>query len=257
MSDPLAIPLILEAKRILPGHVVVGKLTTQVDFIRELLGGARVELQECTTVTDTSLLERLGDPRPFVYLLPNLRALNVADDVRRRIHVWAALPIRKRTAAIRALVRAAVDTLGLKDVPNEQIDVVGDRVVDQLGEEAPLSSMVWLACWLLTDTGPVPDKEKFWANPWDKPWGWCPAGVSMAHRLNALYKVLVAWTFARDNHRAATDAMGYSPAAYRWLQSERIAPSRVDAAIQVLSAWRSRPDAGYTAALQIGTIFAA
>ena len=256
MSDPLALPLALEAKRLSPGHVVMGKQVLQVSFLQEILGGTGVEVSEQAHVDDMTLLDRLGRPGSFIWIVPNAKALNVAEDVRRRINVWAMLPIRKRTAAIRALVRVAVEALGLKDVTPERIDAVGERVIDQLGEEAPPSSLIWAAAWHLTGAEDSPEKEKYWANPWDKPWSWCPKGVTMPHRLNTLYKLLVAWTFARDDNKSGAEGLGVSPAAYRWLQSERIAPARVDAAICVLSAWRLRQDDGYAVALRIGSIFA-
>jgi hypothetical protein len=43
MSEPLALPLVLESKRLSLGHVVMGKQTLQVDLLREILGGAWVE----------------------------------------------------------------------------------------------------------------------------------------------------------------------------------------------------------------------
>ena len=253
MSEPLAASLILEAKRDLHGHVVIGKDQVQIQFLVEVLGGPRdVEVRELEQVDDVLLLERLANPRPFLYVLASAKGFNIAEDVKRRIGVWSTPPIRKHTAALRALVRRGGEMAGAKDLPAEQLDRIGNLILDKAGDDLDPRALLWAAAWASTGSE-EPEEENAWKNPWDSPWSWRPKGIGMAHRLNALYRTLVAWAYARDGIKPGDFIK--SPSHYRWLQGEHLDPAKVTRAIQVLSKGRTRPDLAYETALAVGIIF--
>lgn len=252
--DLPAVPLVLDRKEPGQGHIVIGELESHVNFLVEALGGA--EILPRTSLTDLEALERLGRPGAFIIMLPQERSLTLAPDTRARLSVWAARPIKKRTAAIRVLCRQAVGILGLKDVEKERLDVLGDRVIEQVGEDTMPQAMIWAATWMLTDPeGITPSDTRAWKHPWEGAWGWVPSGVPLAARLHVLYRDLAGWVFARDDDRKGGERLGLSPSRFQWLKSVRLSDSKVNAALVVLSAWRSMPDDGYTTALKIGSIF--
>jgi hypothetical protein len=77
----------------------------------------------------------------------------------------------------------------------------------------------------------------------------------MAARLNVLYRDLCSWALAMAEDKNGLTRLGVSPSRVKWLAQVRMNTTKVDAALVVLSAWRSKPDDGYAAALQIGRIF--
>ena len=256
MSDHPAIPLVLERKKLTSINIVVGGgLSPQVCFLQDVLGGEAVYIEEIAKVGDTEILERLVVPRPQILVVPNQAAVVLADDTLHKISIWSTGPIRKRTAALRAITRKAMTILGITELPEDRLDLIGDLVITQCGEEAPPQAMLWEAIWALTDPAPAGPGEKFWKHPWEDPWKWMPPRVALPYRLNALYRDLGAWVFARDDNKKGAEMMGCSPSKFMYLKDIRIDTSKVDQALVALSAWRARPDNGYSTALQIGAIF--
>ena len=254
--DLPAVPLVLDRKDPGLGHVVVGDLEPHVGFLVEVLGAA--EVIPVAKLEDLQVLERLGRPGAFVYVLAHERNLAIAPDTRTRISVWSARPIKKRSAAVRTLCRKAVTILGLEEVEKERLDVLGDQVIDQTGDDAPPQAMIWAAIWLLTDPNGIQAADaKNWKHPWEHPWNWLPKGVPLAVRLHVLYRDLAGWVFARDDDRKGAERLGITPSKFQWLKQVRLSDTKVHKALLVLSAWRAMPDEGYTTALQISAIFEA
>lgn len=247
-----AVPLVLERKRQTTVDIVLGgeHYPSHVDFLREALKKP-VEARE--SLTDSEALD-LSQGEPRILTLPE-RALALAEDTLRRVSVWSVGPTRKHSASLRVLVRHAGTMLGLKDLQETLLDSYGDMVLNQIGEEAPPSSILWAAIWVLSDLKAAPAGETLWKHPWDHPWNWAAPRVSLTQRLWVLYRDLGAWTFAREDNHTGAEMFGCSPSKYRYLQSLHLEPRKVDEALQVLSAWRTRQEAPYVAALKIGTIF--
>lgn len=247
-----AVPLALERKRVTTVDIVLGgeHYPSHVDFLRETLG-KRVEPRE--SLTDSEVLD-LTQRDPMILTLPE-RSFSLAEDTLRRVNVWSVGPIKKHSAALRVLVRHAGTMLGLKDVQETLLDSYGDLVLTQTSEEAPPAAILWAATWVMSDLKAAPAGETLWKHPWDHPWNWAVPKVPLARRLWTLYRDLGAWTFAREDNRTGAEMFGCSPSKYRYLQSLRLDPHRVDEALQVLSAWRTRQETPHIVALKIGAIF--
>lgn len=247
-----AVPLALERKKLTTLDIVLGgeRYPSHVDFLREILR-KRVEPRE--SLTDAEALD-LTQGEPLIITLPE-KAFTLAGDTLRQVSVWSTGPIRRRTAAMRLLVKHAGTVLDLKDLQDTLLDSYGDLVLNHVGEDAPPSSILWAAMWVLSDLDAAPAGETLWKHPWDHPWRWSVPHVPIVRRLWVLYRDLGAWTFAREDNHKGAELFGCSASKYRYLQSLRLDPRKVDAAIQVLSAWRLRQEAPYAAALKIGAIF--
>jgi hypothetical protein len=252
VSDLPAVPLVLDRKDPGPAHVVVGELSTHVDFLREALGGP-VDVQDMDKLDDLTTLARLGMPGKFIWVVSGEKAINLAQDVRVKLSIWAAKPIKKRTAAIRVLSRQAMNILGMTELGKEALDALGDAVISQLGEDAPPQAMIWAATWLLTDQEGLTE-GKNWKHPWEDPWGW-NRKAPMAARLHVLYRDLAGWVFARDDNRAGAERLGIIPSRLQWLKTIHLDDQKVNRALVALSRWKSHPDDGFTTALIIGSIF--
>lgn len=249
-----AVPLVLDRKDPGQGHVVIGDLESHVAFLVEALGGA--EVLPVDKLEDLQVLSRLGQPGAFIYTFPHERGLGIASDTRMKLGVWGAKPIKKHSAAIRTLCRQALTILSISEIEKEKLDILGDRVLEQTGEEAPPDAMIWAACWLLTDPdGIVANDTRNWKHPWEHPWNWVPAGVPLAIRLHVLYRDLAGWVFARDDDRRGAERIGVTPSKFQWLKGVRLNDAKVNRAIRVLSAWRAMPDDGYSTALKVSAIF--
>lgn len=254
--DLPAVPLVLDRKDPGLGHVVVGDLESHVGFLVEVLGEA--EVIPVAKLEDLQVMDRLGRPGAFVYTLTHERGMAIASDTRAKVSLWSARAIKKRSAGLRVLCRRAVTILGMEEVEKERLDVLGDQVIDQLGDDAPPQAMIWAAIWLLTDPQGIQVADaKNWKHPWEHPWNWLPKGVPLAVRLHVLYRDLAGWVFARDDDRKGAERLGITPSKFQWLKQVRLSDVKVHKALLVLSAWRAMPDEGYTTALQISAIFEA
>lgn len=250
MANFAPVTIVLDKKDPGAGHVVVGAdHPLHVLFLQEVLGGA--EVLGVAKLTDEMVLNRLALPGSFIFLIAHERGLALSADTRTMVRVWAAAPIKKDSAAIGALVRYAGGLLGMEEVDKATLRLVGAKVIQQCREDGSPWGMIWAATWVLTDKDPVEDA---WKHPWETSWGWA-SHPPMAARLHILYRDLAAWVFARDDDRKGAEAIGVSPSRFQWLKGVRLAPRCVDAALVILSAWRTRPDDGYTTALKIGAVF--
>ena len=256
MSNYPAVPLILDRKVIHAVNTIIGGgVSFHASFLQEMLGGPDVEVEELSKFGDIEAMERIALGHPVIVVVPNVAALSLADNTKRLIGIWSSEPIRKRTAAIRALSRRAMLMLGILEINEAQLDLIGDQVITQLGEEAPPQAMLWAATWMLTDPNEIVLSEKLWKHPWDSTWGWAPPGVSIITRLNTLYRDLGAWVFARDDNKKGAEMMGCGPSKFQYLKDVRMDPVKVDKALVALSTWNIRKDSGYSTALKIGAIF--
>ena len=249
-----AVPLVLDLKDPGRAHVVVGDSRAQVDFLREFLGGLAVAVEDIKTLDDLGLMHRLGIPGPFILVVPADRHVALASDVRKRVHIWSARPIKKHTAAIRALVKEGVRVLAVAEPDKELLDNICDRVIEQCGEDAPPSAMIWAATWILSETE-TPIGSGAWTNPWSDPWAWAKVDV-LPQRLYVLYRDLVSWVYARVDDKAGIERMGCTPSKVKWLKTLILEEAKVDAALVLLSAWRATTGGDYQVALKIGRVFA-
>lgn len=256
MSDLLAVPLILDRKT--PGHVqiVVGELRGQIDFVAELIGPGTHELA-LEQLTDAPVLEALQAKHPVLFVLGKASGLALAADTRAKVGVWSAAPLKPRTAAIRTLVRQAIALVEAKDLAPERIDVIGDTILQALGDEALPQALIWEAAWHLTDGAPG-QAPALWTHPWEHPVAWARCDAPLGVRLHSLYKDLCGYVFALDNDWKCAVALGISPSKFAWLKTLRLDLVRVEQAILVLSRWRTQPepDRELPVALQISRVFA-
>ena len=256
MSDFPAVPLILDRKA--PGHVqvVLGTLRGQIDFLKELLGrGVReVALEQ---LTDAPVLEALQGTQPTLFVLPRASGLSLAADTRAKVGVWTAAPLKPRTAAIRTLVRQAIVLVEAKELAPERIDVISDAILTSLGEDALPQALIWEAAWHLTDGDPGVAPSA-WVHPWEDHLAWATCSAPLPVRLHSLHKDLCGYVFALDNDWKCAGALGLSPSKFAWLKTLRLNLGKVEAAIRVLSRWRTRSEdaEALQVALQISQIFA-
>ena len=256
MSDYPATPLILERKEIHCVNIIFGGgRALHAGFLQEVLGGSKVPVEEIPNLGDLEALERITLGQPLVLSIPNEECLNLAPPTRRKLGIWSSEPVKKRTAAIRAITRGAASIIKVTELTNAQLDLVGDQVVGQCGEEAPLQSLLWTAVWMLTDMEGLAPSEKLWKHPWDGPWVWVPRGVPLNVRLGGLYKDLGAWVYAQDDNKKGAELLGCSPSKFQYLKDVKMSRAKVESALLALSAWNLRKDTGYATALKIGAIF--
>ena len=250
-----AVPLILDHKAPGRAHLVVGDVMSHVVFLREHLGGSSVTVETATDLSDLGLMDRLARPGTFILTTGPETRLALAPDVRRHYQLWSAKPIKRRTSAIKTLCREAMAILGMTEPPpKDGLDLIGDRVIDQCGEEAMPQAMIWAASWLLTDAVPVTGHA--WAHPWSDPWAWGKVEL-IGMRLNVLHRDLVAWVYAKIEDKAGIEKMGLNPSRVAWLRTQRIDPDKAERALTLLSSWRSGlGGSDFQTALRIGRIFA-
>lgn len=257
MSDFPAVPLILERKS--PGHVhvVLGGLQGHINFLAEAIAGeAPVRFVSLESLHDAPVIEALQGTEPTIFVLARPQGLSLASDIRAKVGVWVAQPLKRRTAGLRVLVRYGVALAGVKPLEAERVDFLGDATLDALGDDALPSSVIWEAAYRSLDptSGAAPAT---WIHPWEDPWAWTRGDFPLPMRLQVLYKDLVGYVFALDNDWKCAQGLGITPARFAWLKTLRLNTRKVDAAIRVISPWRTQPDPAKAAriALQVGWIF--
>lgn len=251
MPNLAPIPIVLDKRDPGRGHIVVGRdYPAQLLFLQEVIGGA--EVLDVPKVTDEMVLSRMNQSGNFIFVVGQERHVAISSDIRASTRLWAAAPIKKDSAALSALVRYAMGILGMEEADKNLLRTVGSKVIQQCKEDGSPMGMIWAATWALTD----PDSgDTTWKHPWEDPWAWT-GKTPITARLHLLYRDLCAWVFSRDDDRRGAEQLGISPSRFQWLKGVSMNAQAVDAALVVLSAWRSHPDDGYTTALKVGAIFA-
>jgi hypothetical protein len=260
MSDFLAVPLILDRKA--PGHVqiVVGDLRCQIDFVAAVIGGGGpVHEIQVARLEDAPVLEALQGKVPTLFVLAKPVGLSLAQDTRAKVGVWSAELLKPRGAGIKVLVRQGMALVGVKELADERILVIGDTILNTLGGDALPQALIWEAAWHLTDpgAGAAPADR---VHPWEDAVDWAKGDVPLGLRLHWLYQDLCGYVFGLDNDWKCATALGLSPSKFAWLKTLRLNLDQVEAALLVLSRWRGRTwndsDQALRVALQINRIFA-
>lgn len=258
MSDFPAVPLVLKQKAPSRVHIVVGSLQCHVDFLAEVIApGQEVRRVATDRLEDAPVIEALQGRDHVIFVLERDSRLSIAHDVRMRIGTWCAVPLKMRSAGIRVLVREAVTLMGRPELDQDRVDVIGDAVLDALGDDALPQAIIWEAAWHLSgaDPGQAPSA---WVHPWEDPWKWAQVKAPLPMRLNVLYKDLAGYVFGLTNDWKCAQPLGITPARFAWLKTLRLNLGKVEKAIVVLSRWRTSQDAAQAlpVALQVGAIFA-
>ena len=237
-------PMMLSQKTYLRFNVLVGDDPAQVRFAEQLLG---LQVQHLDQLRDEDVLGKEGS---FLYQIDTPRASELSPNTKAMVGFWSLEPIEKGSAGANALVKYAASLL---DTPldKKNLQLISDDLASQdLGD---IRAAIWRAAWMVA--GPAPVEQTRWPDPWSKPGELLPKGVDPAHRLNALYRSLVAFVFAKENDQDAARKFGISIAKFKVLQSQNIDLDKVYSSIRELSKWRTQKYNPLVCALKIRHIW--
>jgi hypothetical protein len=234
-------------------HVGFGDMTSHAEFLSVLVAAKHrkpCEVLQMQTLTDEAIMRTQG---PVVWVLAS-NNLNLSADAEGQITRWELSPFQKGSAAINAACRHVAATLGMEEVARDIVDYATSSALDELDSEAPPQAFLWELNWILSDPEIQKriQKRERW-HPWEKPWKWMEAPPE--RRLHVLYRDLVGWVLAQENAFDQAKKFGISPKRFQWLKQQKLRPEQVDAALVVLSPWRSWQTDPYIAALQVGCVF--
>lgn len=221
-------PLLLGQKIYRRHNVLVGDDPAQVRFAEQIL---EVAAKHTDVLHDEDIL---GKEQSLLFQVDSPRCLELSPNTKDSIGVWSLEAIEKGSAGANALVRYAAT---LMDVPADKVLV--QRIADKLLEDdnmEDLRAALWYAAWLLT--GPRPEEENRWPDPWTDSKGWIPTSVDPGYRLNSLYRFLVGYVFAKEDDQDAARKFGMSIARFKAMQRLSLDLGKVDRSIRELSRWR-------------------
>jgi hypothetical protein len=239
-----ATPLLLSQKTYHRFNVLVGDDPAQVRFAEQLLELKTVHLDH---LRDEDVLGKEGS---FLYQIDHPRAIELSPNTKQLVGFWSLEPIEKGSAGANALIKYAASLLDVS-LDKKSLQLMSDELVAQ--DLADLRAAIWNGAWLVA--GPTPSDMPRWLDPWTKPGEWLPKGVDPGHRLNALYRSLVGFVFAKENDQEAARKFGISIAKFKVLQSQNMDLGKVERSIRELSKWRSQKSNPLVCALKIRHIW--
>lgn len=237
-------PLLLGQKTFHPYNILVGDDPCQVRFAEQVLG---VPCRFLEVIHDEDIL---GKEEKLLYRVDSPRGLELSPNTKALAGIWSLDEIESGSAGANAIVRFAASLL---DVPADRVLI--QRVSDELlkKEIEDVRAAIWDAVWLLT--GPRPEEDVRWPNPWEDSKGWIPKGVDPGYRLNSLYRFLVGYVFAKEDDQDAARKFGMSISKFKALQRFSLDLNKVDQSIRELSRWRTQKYNPLVCALRITTIW--
>lgn len=243
----------LERKDLGTKHVCFGDLTSHAGFLAALVSAQHrrpCEALQVQTLTDEAVMRTAG---PVVWIIAS-GTLTLSADAETQVTRWELSPIQKGSAAINAACRHVASSIGMEEVTRELVDYATSATLDELDSEAAPEALLWELNWILSDPEVQRrmQKRERW-HPWEKPWKWMEAPPE--RRLHVLYRDLVGWVLAQEDAWDQAKKFGISPKRFQWLKQQKLRPDQVDAAVVVLSAWRSWQTDPFIAALQVGCVF--
>ena len=237
-------PMLLLQKTYLRFNVLVGDDPAQVRFAEQLLG---IKAQHVDVLRDEDILGKEGS---HLFHIDTPRQSELSPNTKALVGFWSLETIEKGSAGASALVKYAATLLD-SPVDKKTLQLVADELVkDDLGD---IRAAIWRAAWMLS--GPPPLDFARWPDPWQKPSEFLPKGVDPGLRLNALYRSLVAFVFAKENDQDAARKFGISIAKFKMLQSQNIDLNKVYSSIRELSKWRTQKYNPLVCALKIRYIW--
>ncbi len=268
-GDP-SIPLILEKSAPKQHNTLIGDDPAQIRFAEHYLSHAhfctdacdeenhyRIKCVEVESIQDETVL---GKDEPLLLRVGRARQIDLSSKVKANIGIWALAPITRGSDGANAIVRFAASLLDLERPNRDLVEKFGEAMVKQMTdlsfhkEVEDVFAAIWSAAWLLT--GPEPPPFKPWPRPWHNHLTWFPRGTNPNYRLNALYKELVVYVFAREGDEAAARKIGrFKPKEFNILKNLRLHLQRVFDSIIVLSKWRMHKSNPYICALKLAKIW--
>ena len=237
-------PLMLQQKTAMRLNVLVGDDAAQVRLAESILG---VKAAHLDMLRDEDILGKEGS---HLFLIDAPRNMDLSPGVKQQVGIWSLETIEKGSAGATALVKFAATLL---DTPLDKkvLQLIADDLVSHdLGD---MRAAIWQAAWMII--GPPPADDIRWADPWVKPSDLLPKGVDPAFRLNALYRSLVTFVYAKENDQEAARKFGASIAKFKVMQAQNINLSKAYRSIQELSKWRMQKYNPLVCALRIRYIW--
>jgi hypothetical protein len=238
-------PLLLLQKTFRRFNILVGDDPAQVRFAEQILG------VPCKFVETLHEEDLLGKEEPLLYRVDSARCMELSPNTKALAGIWCLDPIEKGSAGANAIVKYAATILDLA----AEAKLV-QRVADQLlaREITDVRAAIWDAAYLLTGPLPLENKER-WPDPWESPVAWVPAGVDPGLRLNALYRFLVGYVFAKEGDQDAARKFGISVAKFKVMQRINLDLNKVYDCVRELSRWRTQKYPPLVCALRITNIW--
>lgn len=269
-NGPPSTPLLLEKLTPKLHNILVGDDPTQIRFAEHYLSHAhfckdgceernhsKLKCIEVELVTDEMVM---GKSEPILLRVERQRTIELSTKVESGVGVWALAPIVKGSDGANAIVRSAAELLGMDRPAKAAVEKFGEAMVKMMSEMSihkeveDILAAVWAAAWLLT--GPEPLPFKYWTRPWDHHLTWLPRGTDPNYRLNALYKELVVWAFAREGDEYAARKIGkFKPKEFNKLKNLRLPIGCVIDSIIELSRWRLHKSDPYICALKVAKVW--
>jgi hypothetical protein len=270
VSGPPSTPLLLEKPTPKLHNVLVGDDPAQIRFAEYYLSHAYFCKDECDGQnhfklkhTEVEVVQDdmvLGKDEPALFKVDRVRQIELSEKVKSHVGIWALAPITKGSDGANAIVRFAASLLEMEKPKHATVEVFGDAMVKMMAdlsihkEVDDVLAAIWAAVWLLT--GPEPEPFKPWPRPWDNYLTWLSRGVDPNYRLNALYRELVVFVFAREGDEAAARKIGkFKPKEFQKLKSLRLPTVCVIDSIVELSKWRLHKSDPFICALKVAKIW--
>lgn len=270
ISGPPSTPLLFEKSTPKLHNILVGDDPTQIRFVERYLSHAFFCKDECEEqnhhllkCAEIELVEDetiLGKKDPLLVRVDRIRQIELSPKVESTVGVWALAPISRGSDGANAIVRFAYALLEkdkprhdiVKNFADAMVKVMTDLSIHKEVED--VLAAVWAAVWLVT--GPEPETFKFWPKPWENHLMWFPRGVDPNYRLNALYRELVTYGFARDGDENAARKIGrFKPKEFNALKNLRLSKQCVIDSVMELSKWRLHRGDPFICALKLTKIW--
>lgn len=270
LNGPASTPLLLEKLTPKFHNILIGEDPAQIRFAEHYLSHAHFCADECTEQNhfklkclEVELVQDemvLGKPEPMLYRVERQRMIELSSKVEPSVGVWALAPITKGSDGANAIVRFAAELLDMERPAKAQVEKFGEAMIRMMAdisirkEVEDVLAAVWVSAWLLT--GPEPAPFKYWTRPWEHHLTWMPRDADPSYRLNALYRELVVWSFARDGDEYAARKVGkFKPKEFNKLKNLKLPVGCVINSIVELSRWRLHKSNPYICALKIAKIW--
>jgi hypothetical protein len=234
-------------------HVGFGEMSHHANFLASLVSVKHrrtCEVLFVQTLTDEAVMRTAG---PVVWILAT-NTLELSNDAEAQITRWDFSPFQRGSAALNAAARYVAVSAGMENLSKEVMDYATSAALEELDSEAPPQSYIWELGWILGDPELTKKLQKReYLQPWEKPWKW--VNYPPEKRLHVLYRDLVGYVLAEDDAWEQAKKFGISPKRFQWLKRLKLRADQVDAALVILSAWRSWQTDPFITALQVGCVF--
>ena len=247
-------PFLLFTKERKKHNILVGEDPGQVLFMEVATG---LTVSKVLAVADEDIL---GKEEPLLFQVENLHNIHLSPVVKANVGIWSLTPLVKGSAGVTKLIKHGMSVLHMERLQKGALDQANDMLVDMFPSDSgpayiqDVRAGICAALWVLTGDIPT-EKPPFWKQPWEAPYGWMPRGVNPIFRLNALYREVVAWTYAHKGDLESCRMFGVSPAKRMRLSRMKLDIDKMDSTTCVLSAWKTERSDPLVVALKISQIW--